>query len=108
TDWDHAFDALTKYLDNAQRILDTPANERSQKQTDAMTDHFIKNYHRVIGKDVWKDLKFTELRKQLVELRSGFPAISEAPVMVEETARVSHVLTRGDWKMPGAEVKAEV
>ena len=108
TDWDHAFDALTKYMDNAQRILDTPASERSQKQIDAMTDHFIKNYHRVIGKDVWKDLKFTELRKQLMELRSGFPAISEAPVMVEETARVSHVLTRGDWKKPGAEVNAEV
>ncbi len=108
TDWDHALDALTKYLDNALRILDTPPAKRTQKQTDAMTDHFVQNYHRVIGKDEWKQLKFTELRKKLRELRGGFPALSEAPVLVEEAPRRSHVLVRGDWKKPGAAVEPVV
>ncbi|MFN0105326.1 MAG: PSD1 and planctomycete cytochrome C domain-containing protein [Bryobacteraceae bacterium] len=108
TDWDHAFDALTKYLDNALRILDTPPAERTQKQTDAMADHFIQNYHRVISKDLWKELKYLDLRKKLRELRSGFPAISEAPVMSEESPRPSHVLSRGDWKKPGAPVNPVV
>jgi hypothetical protein len=109
TDWDHAFDALSKYLDNALRILDTPPGQRTQKQTDAMTDHFVKNYHRVISKELWKELKFVELRKKLTDLRAGFPALSEAPVMVEEPLpRASHILQRGDWKKPGAGVSPAV
>lgn len=108
TDWDHALDALTKYLDNAMAILDTDPAKRSPKQTDAMTDHFIKNYHRVISKELWKELQFTEARKKLAELRQGFPALSEAPVIVEEAARPSHILIRGEWKQPGAAVEPVV
>jgi hypothetical protein len=108
TDWDHALDALTKYLDNAMAILDIAPVKRSRKQADAMTDHFIKNYHRVISKELWKELQFTEARKKLGELRQGFPALSEAPVIVEESARPSHVLIRGEWKQPGAAVEKVV
>ena len=104
TDWDHAYDALQKYLDNALRILDTPAGQRTRKEADAMTDHFVGNYHRVIGKELSKELKFTALRKQLRELWNGFPAIGEAPVIAEESIRPSHVLVRGDWKKPGVPV----
>jgi len=105
TDWDHAFDALTKYLDHALAILDTPPAQRTQKQTDAMADHFIQNYHRVISKELWKELEWGEARKQLRALRSAYPALSEAPVMAEEpTPRASHILTRGEWKKPAAPV----
>jgi hypothetical protein len=109
TDWDHAFDALTKYLDNAERILDTPPAQRTQKQTDAMTDHFIKNYHRVISKELWKELQFVELRKKLIELRREFPALSEAPVIVEDAPhRKSAILIRGEWNKPGEPVRPDV
>ncbi len=108
TDWDHAFDALTKYLDHALQILDTPPERRTPKQTGAMTDHFIQNYHRVISKELTKELKFGDARKQLRELRAGFPALSEAPVMAEETTRPSHILTRGEWKKPAAPVSPVV
>jgi len=106
TDWDHAFDALTKYLDNAERILDTPPAKRTQKQTDAMTDHFVQNYHRVISKELWKELQFTELRKKLRELRRDFPALSEAPVLIEDSPnRKSTILVRGEWNKPGPAVQ---
>lgn len=109
TDWDHALDALTKYLDHSLAILDTPPARRTQNQTDSLTDHFIKNYHRVISKDLWKELKFSELRKKLTVLRVGLPSFSEAPVMVElATPRPSHILNRGDWKKPGAQVMPHV
>ena len=39
-----------KYLDNADRILDVPLEKRSQKWADAIVDHFVINYHRVISK----------------------------------------------------------
>jgi hypothetical protein len=108
TDWDHAFDALSKYLDNSLEILDTPPERRTPKQIDAMTDHFVQNYHRVVAKELWKELKFTELRKKLRELRAGFPAISEAPTLAEKTPRSTHILLRGDWKKPGPEVRPAV
>jgi len=108
TDWDHAFDALSKYLDHSLEILDTPPDRRTAKETDAMTDHFVQNYHRVLSKELWKELKFVELRKKLRELRAGFPAIAEAPTLAEKTPRPTHILMRGDWKNPGAEVRPAV
>lgn len=110
TDWDHAYDAFQKYLDNADRILDVPIEKRSQKWADSITDHFLINYHRVIGKDEWKQLNFAELRKQLSGLRDQNPALSEAPIIAEDPSirRTSHILIRGDWKRKGVEVQPDV
>lgn len=110
TDWDHAYDAFQKYLDHADRILDTPVEKRSQKWQDSITDHFVINYHRVIDKEQWKSLKFVELRKKLNELREQYPALSEAPIIAENPAsqRISHIHIRGDWKQKGVEVQPDV
>ncbi len=110
TDWDHAYDAFQKYLDHSDRILDTPLDKRSEKAQDAITDHFVINYHRVIEKDQWKELKFVELRKKLQELRDQYPSLSEAPVIAETPAseRKSNIHVRGDWKRKGEEVHADV
>ncbi|HUQ94257.1 MAG TPA: PSD1 and planctomycete cytochrome C domain-containing protein [Bryobacteraceae bacterium] len=106
TDWDHAYDALQKYLDHSDRILDVPIEQRSQKWADSMVDHFVINYHRVIPKEEWKQLKFVELRKKLNDLRDQYPALSEAPVIAEHPSirRASHIHLRGDWRRKGAEV----
>lgn len=110
TDWDHAYDALQKYLDLADRILDAPPSRRPQKWADAITDHFVTNYHRVISKDAWKELRFTELRQRLTELRDRYPPLTEAPVLAEDPSirRNSYVHIRGDWRRHGAEVKPAV
>ena len=106
TDWDHAYDALQKYLDLSDRIIDIPPEKRSRQWGDAMTDHFVLNYHRVIPKDEWKALKFTELRKQMEELKDEYPALSHAPVIGEDPSirRQSNVHIRGDWRRKGPEV----
>ena len=110
TDWDHAYDALQKYLDNADRILDVPLEKRSQKSADSIVDHTVINYHRVIGKDEWKQLNFVELRKKLNELRDQYPALSEAPIIgkIPSIHRTSHIHLRGDWKRKGIEVHPDV
>jgi mono/diheme cytochrome c family protein len=107
TDWDHAYDALQKYLDLSDRMIDIPIEKRPRRWADAMTDHFIINYHRVIPKDEWKALKFTELRKQLDELREQYPDLSGAPTIGEDPSirRKSNVHLRGDWKRKGVEVQ---
>jgi cytochrome c5 len=107
TDWDHAYDALQKYLDNGDGLLDTPAAKRTEKQAATFEDHFVINYHRVISKELWKDLKFPELRKQLDALRAEFPALSEAQAIEERAAatrRKNFVHVRGDYRKHGAEV----
>ena len=109
TDWDHAYDAFQKYLDAGDKILRTPDSQRTEKQRDALTDHFVENYHRVISKDREKELKFKDLLKQLRELVNAFPALSEAPAIAEETvARKSHVHIRGDWRNVGVAVEPGV
>lgn len=109
TDWDHAFDALQKYLDNGEEILRTPPAKRTVQQADALTDHFVTNYHRVISKDRIKELNFGEVRKQLSELAAAFPALSQAPTIAETAARrKTHILLRGDWRNPGIEVSPGV
>ncbi len=59
-----------------------PASGR-RSERDALTDHFVENYHRVISKEREKELKFKELLKQLRELEASFPALSEAPAIAE-------------------------
>jgi hypothetical protein len=110
TDWDHAYDAFQKYLDHSDRILDIPPEKRSPQWGDAITDHFVINYHRVIGKDEWKELKFTDLRKQLNDLKEKYPGLSEAPVIAEDPSirRKSNVHIRGDWRRKGTEVQPGV
>jgi hypothetical protein len=105
TDWDHAYDAFQKYLDAGDKILRTPPGQRTEKQRAALTDHFVENYHRVISKEREKELKFKELLKQLRELDTSFPALSEAPAITEEpVARKTHVHIRGDWRNAGVAV----
>jgi hypothetical protein len=106
TDWDHAYDALQKYMDHADRILDLRPEQRPRKWADSIEEHFVINYHRVISKEEWKELKFTELRPKLNELKEQYPQLSEAPVIAEhpDVVRKSNVLIRGDWRNKGAEV----
>ncbi len=105
TDWDHAFDALQKYLDNGERILRTPAEQRTTRDADALTDHFVINYHRVISKERIKELNYSAARKQLAELAASFPAISLAPTIAEDSVhRKTHLHVRGDWRNRGIEV----
>ncbi|HEU0008132.1 MAG TPA: PSD1 and planctomycete cytochrome C domain-containing protein, partial [Terriglobia bacterium] len=106
TDWDHAYDAFQKYLDAGDKILRTPPSQRTEKQTAALTDHFVENYHRVISKEREKELKFKELLKQLRELEASFPALSEAPAIAEgAAARKTHIHIRGDWRNAGVAVE---
>ena len=109
TDWDHAYDALGKYLDNGHGIVEKAPSERNQKEIDGISDHFVINYHRVISKEFWKELEYKDLRKKLDALRDEFPAISEAQAIVESSAgRKSHVHMRGAWDQLGGEVHPDV
>ena len=53
TDWDKAYTVfqVQAHLDDADKILDTEPANRTQEQTDILTDHFVINYFRVNSKE---------------------------------------------------------
>ncbi len=106
TNWDHAYDALGKYLDHGQQILEKDPAERNQREVDELTDHFVKNYHRVISKEFWKELDYERVFKHLKKLEREFPSISRAQTIAESGEnRKSHVHIRGSWRETGIEVE---
>ncbi|MDE0435715.1 MAG: PSD1 and planctomycete cytochrome C domain-containing protein, partial [Bryobacterales bacterium] len=109
TDWDHAHDALQKYLDGSDRIIDKHPSDRTRKEIDDLADHFVKNYRRVVTKERYEELGFEELGKKLIALKEDFPAVSEAQTVVEsDLHRKSHIHIRGDWQNTGRGVAADL
>ncbi len=102
-DWDHAFDDLRTDCEDGEKILRTPAGARTRRQAKILADYFLANYSRVISKERKEELKFDALAKQLRELDGTLPPLSEAAVL-RAFDRKSHVLSRGDFKQPGAAV----
>ncbi len=107
TDWDHALDAVQKYLDNGEGIVRTPRALRTDREQQKLEDHFVKNYHRVISKEFWKELDWVSLREDLLRLRAETPDITYARAVVDSpTARQTHIHLRGGWNSLGVKVGA--
>ena len=106
TDWDHALDAVQKYLDNGEAIVRKPRSERTEREQTKLEDHFVKNYHRVIEKDFWKELDWVSLRKELIRLRAETPDITYARSIADANpGRRTHIHLRGEWNRPGVPVE---
>ena len=104
--WDGAFDELRTFVDLGETILFTPPELRSWRREKRITDFFVSDYHRVLGKEEWKELGFIELKKKLRELDETLPPFSGAQVIhVERNPRKSHVFLGGSYKTPGIEIE---
>ena len=107
TDWDHALDAVQKYMDNGERIVRKPRSERTEREQTKLEDHFIKNYHRVISKEFRKELDWDSLRKELSRLRGETADITYARAVEDARPdRHTHIHLRGNWNQTGVPVKA--
>ncbi len=106
TDWDHALDAVQKYMDNGEAIIRKPSEARTDRERTKLEDHFVKNYHRVISKESWKELDWVSLRQELLRLRVETPDISYARAIEDaRPGRHTHVHLRGAWNAPGIAVE---
>ena len=102
-DWDLAWTVL--WNDERKILLKNPA-ERTQKEQDKLTDHFLEWYSAVVSKDRYAELKFKELREKLKQLRDGFPELTEAQTIADmPDPPKPHILLRGDFRNPGIEVQ---
>ncbi len=104
--YDVAWDTVGKMVDHGHEILRKPPSERSQKEHDKLTDHFVQYYGIVVQKEQYKGLKFADLVKKLAELDENYPGLTEAQTFIENSnPPKTHVLIRGDFRQPGVEVQ---
>jgi mono/diheme cytochrome c family protein len=102
-DWDLAWTVL--WNDERQILLKEPA-QRTEKERNKLTDHFLEWYSAVVSKERYEELKFKELRNKLKQLDDGCPSLTQAQTIAELPQRRStHVLLRGDFRSPGIEVE---
>jgi len=108
TDLDLAYDCVQKLTvgGDGEAILRKPPGNRTLREADILTDHFVRNYHFAIGGKKYKELKFSELDQKLTALKQEFPQLSIAYVVQESaTPRPSHVRVRGDYRNRGVAVE---
>ena len=106
TDWDTAYENFEKKVDHGLRILRTPSAQRNRHQQDAVTNHLVTWYLQVIGKELYAQRGFPELKKELHALRASFPDLSMAQTITQSPEpRASHIHLRGDYRAQGVEVR---
>jgi mono/diheme cytochrome c family protein len=103
---DFAVTEVTAGLDHAQRILKTPAGKRSQRDADAMTDHFLKRSNLIFKRDKAVVDRMNEAKKKIDELSGATPFVTQAYVIREMPEPViTKIAVRGDYKRPGIAVE---
>ncbi len=103
--WDTSWDIIGLYLDNGQRILRTPPEQRNERDDYVVTEWFLRNYGRVTGKEEYAATGFRDAVKELNAAVDSFPDVSRARVIeVSREPRSTHVHERGEWDAPGEPV----
>jgi hypothetical protein len=108
TDWDLAWDCLLKLTETGEgdKIMRIPLAQRTERERDILTDHFIRNYHFAVGQKVYKEHKLDELDKKLKDLRQTYPQLTQAMTIADpEPAQPSFLRVRGDYRTMGIPVK---
>ena len=105
TAWDVNWDTLAKMSDGGEKFILIPAEERTERQADIVTDYFIRFYTQVVSRDRYKQLGWSELQGQLKRLKSVYPQMSQARAVFDlEEPRGTHIHVRGQWDRRGVEV----
>ena len=107
TDWDLAWDCVLKLTEGGDggKIVQIPLAERTQREQNILTDHFVRNAHFAYGSKQWKKLQLDVLDKELSALKEKYPQLSQAQVLIDNGKPQRHYLrVRGDYQTLGIEV----
>ena len=107
-DWDLAWDCVWKLTEGGDggKILLKPAEQRTDREREVLTTHFVRNYHFAVGAKGYKDVKFKELDDKLTALKNSYPQLSQAMTVAETDApQPTHLRLRGNYKDLGQEVQ---
>ena len=103
--WDVSYDSYSKSVDHGPRVLLKKRSERTDREQDALVDHFVKSSSAGIGKEKYDALKLKELADKLKTLEEKYPRLSTAMTLAEDSERSpTHVRIRGNWTEKGEPV----
>ncbi|MCI0628376.1 MAG: PSD1 and planctomycete cytochrome C domain-containing protein [Acidobacteria bacterium] len=103
-----AWRSLGTELDGGHDIIRLSLPQRTQKQQDKLTDHFIRRYGQVVGEQRYKELKFKDLLEKLAKLAEEYPGLTEAETIAQNpNPPKTHLLIRGDFRQAGIEVEPD-
>ncbi|MEO7652947.1 MAG: PSD1 and planctomycete cytochrome C domain-containing protein [Bryobacteraceae bacterium] len=99
TDYDAAYDQFTKQVDNAVKILLKPVEKRNYRESEAITNYFLKDSRGV------DTPKLKPLGEKLIALSEKYPAMSVILTLAEDTKREpTNLRLRGNFRDLGIEV----
>ncbi|HZL56418.1 MAG TPA: DUF1549 domain-containing protein, partial [Bryobacteraceae bacterium] len=105
-DWDFAITDLRASFDNADKIMHTAPEKRSEEDRRRLTVRFLHSTGPRVGADKALAAGVREARGKLDELDKDFPALSMAYTMEARSDNgPAHIALRGDYKNPGDEVQ---
>jgi len=103
-DWTFAYGEYTHMVDNARKVLFLDPAKRSEVQSTALTDYFIRSCRSAMGPEC-DQYKLGEAAPKLNDLKAKFPTVSYAPVLLEnDTPPKTYIHVKGDWRERGEEV----
>lgn len=108
TDWDLAWDCLLKLTEggDGEKIMRIPAEKRTERERNILTDHFVRNFHFAVGPKVYAEVKFKELDGKLRDLYKAYPQLTQAMTIGNGPSAPSFLRVRGDYRTNGIEVQA--
>ena len=107
-EWDFALTSCTAMLDNAQAMLMTPADKRTEYQRERLLNYFVYNMGPDNNRDKELMAKIRTLREKMNALNGRTPQITLAHTVAEAPQPVkTTVAVRGDYKRPGIEVQPD-
>jgi hypothetical protein len=88
-----------------QRIVSTPPSQRTRSQSARLRDYFLRRGDAVLD-EKFEELKLSEFKTKLDEVRATIPYVTRAQTMEESTTtRPTYVHVRGNFRTPGKEVQ---
>ena len=108
-DWDFQVTEIRASFDHADRVLNTPPAQRSEKDAERLTARFLRLPGPKIAADKPLAAQVKEAKDKLDELDKTYPGLSQAYVMEDRSDYgAQHIALRGDFKNPGDEVQPGV
>ena len=103
--WDVTYDSYSKSVDHGRRTLLKKPSERTEREQDALVDHFVKSSSGAIGKEKYEALKLKELGEKLKKLDEKYPRLSTAMTLAENSERIADACA--DSRQLGRERRAQ-
>ncbi len=105
-EWDFQVTAMMTMFDHTVKVLTTDPAKRKPADQQRLTNWFVGNTGHEFGRDKEVTAKIKELREKLSKLDSEFPALTQAPVMIEDpTQPPAYIAVKGDFREKGIPVE---